>query len=117
MPLSSLPLMAVSTKAQTHGASAYKRGCRCDVCKAAKKADNARYTAKRFADPENAIDHYQFHVTCLDCGSPVAHMADGVPTEGGSRAQAVCQCTSNCCGKTWLVTAIARPFMEENGVR
>jgi ABC-type antimicrobial peptide transport system ATPase subunit len=52
------------------------------------------------------IDHYTFTITCQYCGGPVMHLADGRPTESGSRSSVVAKCTVNGCKRSWRVTTV-----------
>lgn len=104
---------ATELEIRTHGVAAYKRGCRCEVCKEAKRAQNAAYQRKRRGPDLDVISKYEFEVSCLNCGGPVAHVTSGVPCDGQTRTQAMCKCTKNGCGREWLVTTIMRPAQEE----
>lgn len=60
---------------QTHGVSRYKRGCRCDSCKAAKTAEMREYAAKvKERDGISLTQKYRprtVDLACVGCGVPV----------------------------------------------
>lgn len=50
------------------------------------------------------IDYYTFTITCQYCGGPVQHLADGKPTEAGTRSSVVAKCVTHGCRRSWRVT-------------
>jgi hypothetical protein len=51
---------------------------------------------------------YLFHLSCLACGGPIAHRADG--TSNGTTAQAVADCTV--CGWEFVIAVQMHPITK-----
>lgn len=56
-------------KASIHGRAKYKRGCRCDVCRADKARENREWAAKKRAEGEpRHLYRVKVEQTCAHCG-------------------------------------------------
>ena len=77
-----------------HGTTAcYQTGCRCDECKAAKAEDRAQREAAKAVEPPPSLTSITLAVSCLHCGSPLHLLADGKPTDSGSRKVSTFRCS------------------------
>ena len=89
-----------------HGArSTYKAGCRCTECTDANSAYNAKQREKSREDaPEYpVVTSITLAVSCLKCGGPLHLLADGRPTDGGTRKVSSLQCADKRCARQWLL--------------
>lgn len=90
--------------------SSYKRGCRCEPCKAKKRATYRN--AERV--PGVAVNTFQFACTCANCGGPVEQLATTSPRDGlVSRSTSTVRCLKAGCQRTWLLTVLIQPASNE----
>lgn len=95
--------------ADRHGTSAgYKKGCRCEQCRQAKAAARAEALARKaeLEDEPVVVDVLRIPVSCPHCGGALVHLAEGRPTQSGTRVSVMLRCSVAKCRRQWLVTTI-----------
>ncbi len=91
-----------------HGTTtAYKQGCRCDECRAAKSADNAKYQGTQDGVE---IEELRFSVSCRHCGGRVVLQNSSPPSPSGGYSTSILKCVSKGCRRGWQVTTTMRPL-------
>jgi hypothetical protein len=101
---------------KTHGASGYRRGCRCEVCREGKRLKQREaYTRARGFDDIEAINvtqggGYRIEATCPNCGGDLLHVTSGRATDAGRVIQAVTRCAKRGCNRSWLLRVSALPL-------
>lgn len=100
--------------------AAYRKGCRCEPCRAAKAANRRRLeqhqadrTAASPPAPNVTETGYTVHATCRSCGGDLEHEASGRPTGAGSEVRATARCMRNGCRKRWIFVVAMYPFHPE----
>ena len=110
------PMTATVTN---HGtAYGYKKGCRCEDCKAAAATTRNAARARRRAGGVNQLDaepgtstQFVFGFTCPNCGSACEHQNSSRPhPDLNARSTALVRCCRTGCNRTWqLIVTVVNP--------
>lgn len=104
----------MSTTVERHGTGyRYKKGCRCDECKAAAAAGRRRDKATKRANSIQAAT-FQFAFSCPNCGGYCEHINGSQPRDDlNQRSTAFVKCTKQGCCKDWLLILVVQPAHQE----
>jgi hypothetical protein len=104
---------------ERHGTGySYKKGCRCDECKAAASASRNRARTERRAEARAAAttsSTFQFAFSCPNCGGYCDHINASQPRDDlNQRSTALVKCSKAGCRKEWLLILVAQPAHQEH---